>query len=166
LAERPADRATSGPPPWQWPPRQIPKLNQKALHRLEWEIQRAESSFTEASAKLREIVNPTGREEQFKLLLLDFVSLLYCAFLDEAKKPIQQGDWSVYDFSVYAGWFIVDAAEGAFRKYRDFLGLGIAHPGEHFGSETEALSFVFTHSKLVFAVINSIRKCRIACANK
>lgn len=157
VAERPAGGAPSSPPPRQWPPRQIPKLNQIAIHRLEWQIQGAESSFTESSAKLREIVHATVREKQFKLLLFDFVSLLYCAFLDEAKTPVQQGDWSVNDFSVYAGWFIADAAEGAFRKYRDFLGLGVAHPGGHFGSEAEARSYAFAHSELVHSVINSIR---------
>lgn len=134
-------------PTRQWPPRTLPNLDSRANHRLEWVIQGAESTLELAAPHLDQIVDTPTKHGQYKLLLFDFVSVIYCGFLEEAKTLIRDGTWSARDFSVYAGWFIVDAAEGAFRKLKKHIG-----PGEK-GVE----SYLFAHSELVFAVINSIR---------
>jgi hypothetical protein len=140
-------------PSRQWPPNYPPNLSQKAVDRINWVIGEAERALKEACDGLPQS-DPAGHDRQLEYLLIDFASLIYRAFLDEAKEELRSGKWTIgkhdsQDFSVIAGLFIRDIGEGAFHKFR-----ALAASPEN---KVEEKAYIFAHSELVFAVLNSIQ---------
>jgi hypothetical protein len=140
-------------PPQQWPPNYPPNLSHEEAKRIKWVIDEAEKTLIEASAAIPKS-DVAGHDEQLKLLLFDFVSVVYCAFLEEAKELLRRGEWTIgehgpLDFSVIAGLLIRDVGEGAFQKFR-----ALAASAEN---KIEWKTRVFAHSELVWAVLNSVR---------
>lgn len=140
-------------PSWQWPPNYPPKLSEKAADRIKWVIDAAERVFKEALEVLPRS-DPAGHDRQLEYLLLDFASVVYCAFLNEAKEQLRRGEWSVgknnaQDFSVIAGSFLRDIAEGVCQKFK-----ALAVSAEN---KIDWKAKVFAHSEVVYAVVNSIR---------
>jgi hypothetical protein len=143
----------SNQPSWQWPPNYPPNLSPKAADRIKWVIDEAERVFKEASEALPEL-DPAGHDRQLEYLLLDFASVIYCAFLDEAKEQLRSGGWSVgkhgdQDFSIIAGRFLRDIGKGICQKFK-----ALAVSAEN---KIEWKAQVFANSEVVYAVVNSIR---------
>jgi hypothetical protein len=137
---------------WKWPPNYPPKLSRQAVTWLNWEIDKAERAFEEASKQLPQ--NLALHDTHLEYLLIDFASVLYDLFLDISKVQVRSGAWTIgqagpYDFSVIAGHFIRDIGQGVLDKFRT-----LAVSPEN---KIEWKAHVFAHSELVFAVLNSIR---------
>jgi hypothetical protein len=135
-------------PVWKWPPHVPPKLSPKAIQRINWVIGEAEQHFKERLAGLPES-DPIGHDRQLEYLLLDWASKIYCDFLEEANEALRQGNWTRDDFGTHAGLFITDVGEGAFLKFQNLAVLA--------ENRVEWKAYVFAHSELVYAVLNSVR---------
>jgi hypothetical protein len=68
-------------------------------------------------------------------MLFDFVSVIYCAFLNEAKTPVRQGTRSAKEFSVYAGRPLVEDKHPSRQMIaynRSDLVVGPTHDGGYY----------------------------------
>jgi len=116
-------------------------------------IDETEKLFSSACSDLP-ITDAVDHDEQLKVLLFEFVSEIFCTFLEQGKSVLGSGEWVLEDDSLKAiaivgVSFLGDLAEGAFLKFQRLAAL----PENKVTSKAE----LFVHSELVSSVLNSIR---------
>jgi len=123
------------------------------MNRLKSTIDETERLFSSACSEIP-TADAAAHDQRLKFLLFEFISEIFCAFLEVVRSELGSGGWDLkatgsHDFSLAGGLFLSDIAEEVSLRLQRLAAL----PENRVTGNAE----LFAESELVFSVLHSIQ---------